>query len=129
MTTVKRFEDLEIWQLARLICKKVFEITCRNPFSKDFSLKNQIRRSSGSIMDNIPEGFERDGKQEFVQYLSIAKGSCGECRSQLYRAVDRKYITNAEFDELYNLLTMESQKISSFIRYLKKTEYKGRKYK
>ena len=109
MATIKSFEDLDNWKLARQICHKVFEITNKNEFSKDFSLKDQIRRSSGSIMDNISEGFEREGKKEFIQYLSISKGSSGECRSQLYRAIDRKYITGEEFDELYNLLKIESQ--------------------
>jgi four helix bundle protein len=129
MATVKRFEDLEVWQLAREICRKVFEYTVREPFNRDFSLVNQMRSSSGSIMDNISEGFERDGKKEFIQYLSIAKGSSGECRSQSYRSFDRKYINKEEFEALQNMLVMESEKISAFIRYLKKSDYPGQKYK
>ena len=100
MATINKFEDLEIWQLAREICNKIFIITNKSHFYKDFSLKDQIRRSSGSIMDNISEGFEREGRKEFIQHLSISKGSAGEYRSQLYRALDRKYIITSEFDEI-----------------------------
>lgn len=92
MATIKRFEDLEIWQLAREISRDVYDITRKDSIKHDFSLIDQLRRSSGSIMDNIAEGFERDGNKEFVQFLSYAKGSAGETRSQLYRAVDQKYI-------------------------------------
>src|ERR1035437_8165273 len=98
MSTIKTFEDLEIWKLARLLCQGVFEVTRHDPFSKDFGLKNQINNSSGSVMDNIAEGFEREGTKEFIQFLSIAKASCGECRSQLYRTLDRSYITTTEFE-------------------------------
>ncbi len=93
MATIKRFEDLEIWQMARQLCKEIFDLTFHEKFMKDFSLKDQIRRSSGSIMDNIAEGFERGGNKEFKQFLSIAKGSSGETKSQLYRAYDRNYFT------------------------------------
>ncbi len=129
MATINRFEDLEIWQLARDICNNFFLITDRIPFNKDFSLKNQIRRSSGSIMDNISEGFEREGRKEFIQHLSISKGSAGECRSQLYRAFDRKYTTKDEFDEIHNMLILENHKIKYFINYLKKSTYNDVKYK
>ncbi|MGM0497042.1 MAG: four helix bundle protein [Bacteroidota bacterium] len=129
MATINKFEDLEIWKIAKEICQKVFSISNKNPFYKDFSLRDQMRRSSGSIMDNISEGFERGGKKEMIQYLSISKGSSGECRSQLYRAIDRNYISKEEFDELYNMLILESRKISSLIKYLKKSDYKGTKYK
>src|SRR5665647_3333145 len=96
MATIKTFEDLEIWKLARLLCQDVFLITNHYFFSKDYGLKNQINNSNGSVMDNIAEGFDRDGTKEFIQFLSIAKASCGECRSQLYRALDRAYISNLE---------------------------------
>lgn len=100
MRTVKKFEDLEVWKMARELCQEIFQITLHEAFARDFGLKNQIRDSSGSVMDNIAEGFERDGTREFVQFLSISKGSCGESRSQLYRALDRNYITNEQFEAL-----------------------------
>ena len=129
MATINQFEDLEIWKLARAICREVYRLTNTSPFNKDFSLKDQIRRSSGSIMDNIAEGFEREGRKEFIQYLSVSKGSAGECRSQSYRAYDNKYITDEDFKKLYDKLILESQKISSFIKYLKNSDYDGTKYK
>jgi len=129
MATINKFEELEVWKLARVICQKVFGYINKDGFYKDFSLKDQILRSSGSIMDNISEGFERGSRKEFIHYLSISKASSGECRSQLYRAIDREYITNEEFEELHNMLILESQKLSSFMKYLNKSDYKGTKYK
>lgn len=116
----ERFEDLEIWQEARLISKVVSQLTERATFRNDFKLKNQIKGSSGSTMDNIAEGFERNGKGEFIQFLSIAKGSCGETRSQSYRAYDYGYIEKKELDDLVNRCTILSRKILSLMSYLKK---------
>ena len=126
---IKRFEDLEIWQSARSICKFIYEISKTGNFCKDYKFRSQIMNSSGSIMDNIAEGFERDGNKEFVQFLSIAKGSCGETRSQSYRAFDYEYINEQQLEELINSTTMLSKSIGGFINYLKKSNYKGRKYK
>jgi four helix bundle protein len=126
---IERFEDLKIWQEARSLSKYIFGLTLREPFCKDFKLRDQIRTSSGSIMDNIAEGFERDGNKEFVQFLSVSKGSCGECRSQSYRAFDYEYIEDEILQELILRTTQLSKEIASFISYLKRSDFKGSKYK
>ena len=125
---IEKFEDLEIWQSARELCKCIFVITSKEPFCKDYKLRDQIRTSSGSIMDNIAEGFERNGNKEFVQFLSIAKGSCGECRSQSYRAFDYEYIDNETLNKLINMTTTLSKQIAGFMSYLKKSNLKGTKF-
>ena len=102
MATVNNFEDLSIWQKSRDICQRVFKFTEAQPSAKDFTFKDQIRRSSGSIMDNIAEGFGRQGSKEFIQFLSIAQGSCAEVQSQLYRALDQKYIIEKDFNEIFD---------------------------
>jgi four helix bundle protein len=128
MATINNFEDLEIWQKARDFCQKIFRITNNEKFSKDYRLRDQIRASSGSVMDNIAEGFERNGNKEFIQFLFISKGSCGESRSQLFRAFDYDYIERKEFDELMIDAKDLSQNISNFIKYLKQSEMKGSKF-
>ncbi len=129
MATYKRFEDLPIWQEARAFSKKIFEVSKKGEFAKEYRLCSQIHASSGSIMDNIAEGFERDGNGEFRQYLFIAKGSCGETRSQIYRAYDYGFLDEITFEELKNQSVEISQSISNFIDYLQNTEIKGLKYK
>jgi four helix bundle protein len=122
------FEDLPIWQKSRELAKKVFQLTEVGNFAKDFRFRDQIRSSSGSIPDNIAEGFERGGNKEFIQFLYIAKGSCGETRSQLYRAFDFNYITEAELTKLESNTKEISIEISNFIKYLKNSGMKGEKY-
>ena len=129
MATIQQFEDLEIWKSARLLCKDIRNITGKGDFSKDFRFKSQIEAASGSVMDNIAEGFERDGNKEFVQFLTISKGSCGEIRSQLYRALDYNYISETEFNELKDKALFLSQSIGNFIKYLKNSEIRGNRFK
>jgi len=125
---INRFEDLEIWQASRELCKMVRDVTRKQLFSKDYRFRDQIRASSGSVMDNISEGFERDGRKEFIQHLSISKGSCGETRSQAYRAFDYDYITKEELEKLLSSTESLSRRIGSFINYLKNSPHKGTKY-
>jgi four helix bundle protein len=128
MATINTFEELEIWQLSREICQDVWNAFENSSLGKDFELKNQMNRSSGSIMDNIAEGFERNGRREFINFLSYSKGSCGELRSQLYRAFDRKHITEEEFEFLKEKTITESKKIGSFMAYLVKSDNNGSKF-
>jgi four helix bundle protein len=128
MATITTFEELDIWQLGREICQDVWDKFENSALGKDFELKNQMNRSSGSIMDSIAEGFERNGRKEFIQFLSYSKRSCGELRSQLYRAFDRKHITEEEFEFLKEKTITESKKIGSFMSYLVKSENNGSKF-
>jgi four helix bundle protein len=125
---IKRFEDLEIWKEARELCKVVQEVTSQSPFCNDFKLRDQIRGSSGSAMDNIAEGFDRGGNKEFGQFLSISRGSTGEARSQSYRAYDNKYITEEKFNELLERTDSLSRKTFKLMEYLKNSDIKGIKY-
>lgn len=129
MPTIHRFEDLEIWRAARKFCFRIFETTQNESFSKDFRFKGQIRAAAGSVMDNIAEGFERSSRLEFINFLSISKGSCGEVKSQAYRAIDQYHITQEEFDELYSGYDKLSSDIAAFIGYLNRTDIKGQKFK
>ena len=129
MAKVERFEDLRIWQEARILCQEVYDISNRESFARDFALKNQIRASSGSVMDNIAEGFERGGNKEFINFLGIAKGSSGEVRSQLYRAVDQRYVNVETFERMKMRAEKISGGITNFIVYLKGSDFKGLKFK
>ena len=127
--TVKRFEDLLIWQEARKLTRCIYETTSKETFKRDFSLSDQMRRAAVSVMANIAEGFERCNNKEFIQYLFIPKSSCGELRSHLYVAVDQRYITEREHLELATKAAGISTMINNLIDYLKKTPIKGIKHK
>ena len=124
---VERFEDLVIWQQARNLSKEVYEITKSADFRYDTRFVQQIRAASGSIMDNIAEGFERDGNKEFIQFLYIAKGSCGEVRSQIYRAYDAQFINEETFSRMLNESLSINKGILNFIKSLKLSSVTGKK--
>jgi four helix bundle protein len=129
MATVQKFEDLQVWQLARELSQKIYPLTFDDPIAKDFRFKDQIGGSCGSIMDNIAEGFERGSKLEFINSLTIAKGETGELKSQLYRSLDNHYFSQQLFEELYSLANQLTKMITSFINYLNKSNIKGQKFK
>jgi four helix bundle protein len=129
VTRIKRFEDLESWKKARKLTNRVYEATAAGSFTRDFGLKDQIRRASISILSNIAEGFERGGDNEFLQFLAIAKGSCGEVRAQLYIAVDQGYLSQDLFERLLNNADEIGRMISGLMKYLSKSELKGSKYR
>ncbi|MFN5148388.1 MAG: four helix bundle protein [Flavobacteriia bacterium] len=124
MGKIKSFEDLEVWQLSMSLCTEIYELTNTDLFSKDFGLKEQIRRSAISIPSNISEGFERDSKNQFLYFLSISKGSCGELRTQLNIAFNLNYLEKKKFEELKKKCIETSKQLSGFSKYLKKFENK-----
>jgi len=129
MATFKKFEDIISWQKARELNKILGGLIDNSKFKSSYKLINQIEGSAGSSMDNIAEGFERSGNREFIQFLYISKGSCGEFRSQLYRAVDKTYLNNDEFTLLYNLTMEIIVLLQKLIDYLESSDLKGTKYK
>lgn len=129
MAKIEKFEDLEIWRMARTICQQIEFLIQTTSLKTNYSLKDQIDRSSGSIMDNIAEGFERNGNREFIQFLSIAKGSAGEVKSQSYRAFDKKLISEEQHIKLNEIVELEKNKIGAMMNYLNNCEIKGLKFK
>lgn len=129
MSTVKKFTELEIWQLANELDKKIQQQINTGTLAKDFSLKDQISRSAGSVSDNIAEGFGRGGRIEFIQYLSISRGSVSELQSQLSRCLNRNYISKEIFEEINLLADKMGNKIGAFIKYLNQSNYAGTKFK
>lgn len=119
MATINKFEELKTWQKARELCNFIHKLTQKDGFVKDFSLKDQINRSSGSVMDNIAEGFDRNSNKEFRQFLFIALSSCSETKSQLYRALDRNYINQIEFEKAYEIANETFSLIGGFLNYLR----------
>jgi four helix bundle protein len=120
---------LEIWQRSRELVKVVYRISANEKFRNDFELTRQIRRAAVSVMSNIAEGFERGGDKEFLQFLALAKGSCGEVRSQLYVALDQNYLDHDTFDVLFSEASEINCMISGFMKYLKGSELRGNKFK
>lgn len=129
MATIEKFEDLKVWQEARKLADSVFNLIISKTDIIDFPLKDQINRSSGSIMDNIAEGFGRRGNKEFRQFLTIAWGSCSEVKSQVYRAADRKYLTEVEKTQLLDNCDAITKMINGLIKYMSSTDMKGGKFK
>jgi four helix bundle protein len=129
MATVTRFEDLEVWQMAREFAAAIYKLTLQEKFSKEYKLKDQIKDSSGSVMDNIAEGFGRESRLEFINFLSIAKGSINETKSQLYRCLDYNLITKEVFDINFKDAEIIAAKIAAFMIYLNKSLIKGQKFK
>jgi four helix bundle protein len=126
---IQNFEDLEIWKDARALTRAIYRLTADPKFSKDFGLRDQIQRAAVSIMSNIAEGFERGGNQEFIQFLYVAKGSCGEVRSQLYTAMDQNYLDQKVVGDLLTSLRRLSVMIKHLIDHLKGSAMRGPKYR
>ncbi len=129
MSTFKSFEEMDAWQKARELTRTVYQISSEGEFARDFGLRDQMRRACVSTMSNIAEGYERSGTKEFVQFLDVAKGSAGEVRSQLYVALDQKYISDSAFAQLNGEATEISRMLSGLMKYLRKAGMKGSKYK
>jgi four helix bundle protein len=129
MATIKSFEELEIWKTARALNKEIIELVKIDIVQKDFRFKDQIKAASGSVMDNIAEGFERESRLEFINFLSYSKGSIGEVRSQLYRGIDMNYWVESDVEELKLRFETLSSHIANFIKYLNTSQTKGTKFK
>ncbi len=129
MPTVQNFEDLKVWQKSRILCQEIFDLITNGKFVRDFALIDQINRSSGSVMDNIVEGFGRMGNREFTNFLTYSYGSVLECKSQIYRAFDRNYISNEKMEELFILIEEIKKMINALITYLGNSDLKGQKFK
>lgn len=128
MATIRSFEEIEVWKRARVFAQKIYSYTSQGTFAKDYSLKDQINAASGSIMDNIAEGYGRGGNKEFITFLAYARGSADECRSQLYRGFDRRHITEEIFTELIMEASEISKMVSGFINYLQNSDFRGSKF-
>ncbi len=129
MATIERFEDIEAWKKARELTRAVYDCSRVGPFSKDFALRDQIRRAAVSVMSNIAEGFERGGTREFIQFLATAKGSVGELEAQLHVAVDQGYISHEQFASLMALANSVKRLIGGLMSYLRESGMRGFKFK
>ncbi len=117
--TIKRFEEIKVWQDARIFTKVIYEMTANHSFKKDYGLKDQIQRASVSVMSNIAEGYERDNNKELVRFLLYSKGSIGEVRSLLCVASDLSYISDTQFQRTRETAIAISAQIANFIKYLR----------
>jgi four helix bundle protein len=129
MASIQKFEEIEAWQQGRELTRRIYQLTAKGGFARDFTLKDQLKRAAISITSNIAEGFERGGNREFIQFLAIAKGSASEIKSQLYTALDAGYLTQPEFDELYRQAHSIVLLLGGFIKYLQQSELRGQKFK
>jgi four helix bundle protein len=129
MSSVERFEDLEVWKMAREMAREIYGCSKSGNFSRDFGLRDQIRRAAVSVVSNIAEGFDRGGDREFHQFLALAKGSCGEVRAQLYIALDQEYIIQPQFDSLSDRTFQVGRMLASLMTYLRSSGFKGQKFK
>ena len=119
----KKFEELPCWQKSRELCKAIFKIINLKEFKKDYGLRDQIWRASGSVMDNIAEGFDDGSKKEFIRFLGYSRRSCGEVQSQLFRASDCGYINDSQFEEIYEYASECRKQIKGFRKYLRNCEF------
>jgi len=129
MGTIKRFEEIIAWQGARELARIVYALTRGGALSKDFGMRDQIQRAAVSVGSNIAEGFARSGNREFLNFLWIAHGSAAEVQSQLYTVLDAGYITESEFDTVYDCAKHCSTLIYKLIISLKNTSYAGEKHR
>jgi four helix bundle protein len=129
MATVKRFEDLEAFQMARELTKQLYRVTGTGRFARDYGLRHQITRAAISVMSNVAEGFERGGDKEFLQFLSLAKGSCGEIRAQLYVGIDQGYIDEQQFTTLVDQASRIGRALAGLMKYLRESQFRGSKFK
>jgi four helix bundle protein len=118
---IERFEDVQAWQMARELANMVYDVTDSGVFAKDFGLRDQIRDAAGSVMHNIAEGFEAGTDAEFIRFLIIARRSASEVQSELYLALDRRYLSTETFQAVYDKATEVKKKINAFIGYLRKS--------
>ena len=128
MATIRRFEDIDAWQKARELTRDVYRTTANGAFSRDFALRNQIRAAAVSVMGNIAEGYERGGNKEFLQFLAVAKGSCGEVRSHLHAALDQRYLTPEQHCEVCEKAMEVSRMLSGLMKHLRQSDMRGSKY-
>jgi four helix bundle protein len=129
MGRIEKFEDILAWQKARELTREIYSHAKIGSFAKDFGLRNQIQRASVSIMGNVAEGYDRGGDKEFIQFLSVSRGSCGEVKSHLYVALDQEYVLPPQFNRLYEQADGVGRLLAGFMNYLRRSPLQGRKFR